>query len=70
MLYLLFVREHITTAEDRRSKWINDKGASEIFRYAEEKMEGKATMLPCYTVNDSATGTIVDVARSWWELHA
>ena len=64
-LYLLFVREQtVITAEDRRRKWVNDEGASEIFRYAKEKMEGKATVLPCYAVSDSAAGTIVDVAAT------
>ena len=64
-LYLLFVREQtVITAEDRKRKWISDEGASEIFYYAKERMEGKATVLPCYAVSDSAAGTIVDVAAT------
>ncbi len=64
-LYLLFVREQtIITAEDRRRKWTNDEDAGAIFRYAKEKVDGKATVLPCYSVSDSAAGTIVDVAAT------
>ncbi len=64
-LYLLFVREQtIITAEDRRRKWVNDDEAGAIFRYAKDKVDGKATVLPCYAVSDSAAGTIVDVAAT------
>ena len=64
-LYLLFVREQtVITAEDRRRKWVDDDEASGIFHYAKGKMEGKATVLPCYAVSDSAAGTIVDVAAT------
>ena len=64
-LYLLFVREQtVITAEDRRRKWVNDDEAGAIFRYAKEKADGKATVLPCYAVSDSAAGTIVDVAAT------
>ena len=64
-LYLLFVREQtVITAEDRRRKWANDDDASGIFQYAKNKMDGKATVLPCYAVSDSAAGTIVDVAAT------
>ena len=64
-LYLLFIREQsVITSEDRRRKWTSDEEASEIFRYAKEKMESKATVLPCYAVSDSAAGTIVDVTAT------
>ena len=64
-LYLLFIREQsVITSEDRRRKWASDEEASEIFRYAKEKMESKATVLPCYAVSDSAAGTIVDVTAT------
>ena len=64
-LYLLFVREQsVITVEDRRRKWASDAEAGEIFRYAKEKADGKATVLPCYAVSDSAAGTIVDVAAT------
>ena len=64
-LYLLFVREQsVITAEDRRRKWVNDDEAGAIFRYAKERVDGKATVLPCYAVSDSAAGTIVDVAAT------
>ena len=64
-LYLLFIREQsVITSEDRRRKWASDEEASEIFRYAKEKMESKATILPCYAVSDSAAGTIVDVTAT------
>ncbi len=64
-LYLLFVREQtVITTEDRRRKWAGDEEASVIFHYAKEKMDGKATVLPCYAVSDSAAGTIVDVAAT------
>ena len=64
-LYLLFVREQtIITAEDRRRKWVSDEEAGIIFRYAKNKVDGKATVLPCYAVSDSAAGTIVDVAAT------
>ncbi len=64
-LYLLFVREQtVITAEDRRRKWMSDDDAGTIFRYAKDKAEGKATVLPCYAVSDSAAGTIVDVAAT------
>ena len=64
-LYLLFVREQsVITAEDRRRKWTNDEEAGTIFTYAKERAEGKATVLPCYAVSDSAAGTIVDVAAT------
>lgn len=64
-LYLLFVREQtVITSEDRRRKWGSDQEAGDIFAYAKEQMEGKATVLPCYAVSDSAAGTIVDVAAT------
>jgi amino acid transporter/nucleotide-binding universal stress UspA family protein len=64
-LYLLFVREQsVITSEDRRRKWMDDEEAGGIFRYARDRVEGKATMLPCYAVSDSAAGTIVDVAAT------
>ena len=64
-LYLLFVREQtVITAEDRRRKWVSDEEAGAIFAYAKEKADGKATVLPCYAVSDSAAGTIVDVAAT------
>jgi amino acid transporter/nucleotide-binding universal stress UspA family protein len=64
-LYLLFVREQtVITSEDRRRKWMDDEEAGRIFRYAKERVDGKATMLPCYAVSDSAAGTIVDVAAT------
>ncbi len=64
-LYLLFVREQqIITSEDRRRKWVSDDDAGTIFTYAKEHAEGKATVLPCYAVSDSAAGTIVDVAAT------
>ncbi len=64
-LYLLFVREQsVITAEDRRRKWVNDDEAGTIFTYAKGRAEGKATVLPCYAVSDSAAGTIVDVAAT------
>ncbi len=64
-LYLLFVREQtVITAEDRRRKWVSDDEAGAIFRYAKDKVDGKATVLPCYAVSDSAAGTIVDVAAT------
>ena len=52
------------TAEDRRRKWSGDEEASSIFEYAKGRMDGKATVLPCYAVSDSAAGTIVDVAAT------
>ena len=64
-LYLLFVREQtVITSEDRRRKWATDPEAGDIFKFAKEQMEGKATVLPCYAVSDSAAGTIVDVAAT------
>jgi nucleotide-binding universal stress UspA family protein len=64
-LYLLFVREQtVITGEDRRRKWMDDEEAGRIFHYAKDKVDGKATMLPCYAVSDSAAGTIVDVAAT------
>ena len=64
-LYLLFVREQtVITSEDRRRKWTSDQDAGDIFKFAKEQMEGKATVLPCYAVSDSAAGTIVDVAAT------
>ena len=64
-LYLLFVREQsVITAEDRRRKWVSDEEAGTIFTYAKERADGKATVLPCYAVSDSAAGTIVDVAAT------
>ena len=64
-LYLLFVREQtVITSEDRRRKWGSDAEAGDIFRFAKEQMDGKATVLPCYAVSDSAAGTIVDVAAT------
>ena len=64
-LYLLFVREQtVITAEDRRRKWINDAEAGEIFQYAKARVGGRAMVLPCYAVSDSAAGTIVDVAAT------
>ncbi len=64
-LYLLFVREQsVITGEDRRRKWMDDEEAGAIFQYAKERAEGKATMLPCYAVSDSAAGTIVDLAAT------
>jgi amino acid transporter/nucleotide-binding universal stress UspA family protein len=64
-LYLLFVREQtVITGEDRRRKWMDDEEAGRIFHYAKDRVDGKATMLPCYAVSDSAAGTIVDVAAT------
>jgi amino acid transporter/nucleotide-binding universal stress UspA family protein len=64
-LYLLFVREQtVITSEDRRRKWMDDPEAGDVFRYAKERADGKATMLPCYAVSDSTAGTIVDVAAT------
>jgi nucleotide-binding universal stress UspA family protein len=64
-LYLLFVREQsVITGEDRRRKWVDDEEAGRIFHYAKDRVDGKATMLPCYAVSDSAAGTIVDVAAT------
>lgn len=64
-LYLLFIREQtVITSEDRKRKWASDEEAGGIFKYAKEQMEGKATILPCYAVSDSAAGTIVDVAAT------
>ncbi len=64
-LYLLFVREQtVITSEDRKRKWASDEDAGSIFTYAKEQMDGKATILPCYAVSDSAAGTIVDVAAT------
>ena len=64
-LYLLFVREQtVITAEDRRRKWINDAEAGEIFLYAKPRVHGRAMVLPCSAVRDSAAGTIVDVAAT------
>ncbi len=63
-LYLLFVREQpITTAEDRKRKWMDDEEAYEIFAYAAEKADGH-TVLPCYAVSQSAADTIVDIAAT------
>ncbi len=64
-LYLLFVREQtVITVEDRRRKWVNDAEAGEIFQYAKARVGGRAMVLPCYAVSDSAAGTIVDVAAT------
>ena len=64
-LYLLFVREQtVITAEDQRRKWVNDAEAGEIFQYAKARVGGRAMVLPCYAVSDSAAGTIVDVAAT------
>ena len=52
------------TSEDRRRMWASDQDAGDIFKYAKEQMDGKATILPCYAVSDSAAGTIVDVAAT------
>jgi nucleotide-binding universal stress UspA family protein len=59
------VREQsVITGEDRRRKWVDDEEAGRIFHYAKDRVDGKATMLPCYAVSDSAAGTIVDVAAT------
>ena len=64
-LYLLFVREQtVITIEDQRRKWINDAEAGDIFQYAKARVGGRAMVLPCYAVSDSAAGTIVDVAAT------
>ena len=42
----------------------SDGEASGIFHYAKEETNGKATVLPCYAVSDSAAGTIVDMAAT------
>ena len=64
-LYLLFVREQtVITVEDQRRKWVKDPEASEIFQYAKARVGGRAMVLPCYAVSDSAAGTIVDVAAT------
>ena len=64
-LYLLFVREQtVITSEDRKRKWASDQEAGDIFAYAKSQMDGKATVLPCYAVSDSAADTIVDVAAT------
>lgn len=52
-LYLLFVREQTV---------VNDEEAGEIFQHAKTRVGGRAMVLPCYAVSDSAAGTIVDVA--------
>jgi len=63
-LYLLFVREQpITTAEDRKRKWVEDEEAYKIFSYAAEQADGH-TVLPCYAVSDSPADTIVDIAAT------
>ena len=64
-LYLLFAREQtVITVDDQRRKWINDAEAGEIFQYAKTRVGGRAMVLPCYAVSDSAAGTIVDVAAT------
>ena len=61
-LYVLFVREQaVVTPEDRQRKWQQDPEARQIFEYAQSKAGG-STVLPTYTVSDSAADTIVEVA--------
>jgi nucleotide-binding universal stress UspA family protein len=63
-LYVLFVREQaVITPEDRERRWPEDPEACEIFRYAEGKA-GAGTVIPCYSVSDSAADTIVDLAAT------
>ena len=63
-LYVLFVREQaVITSDDRARKWPEDAEAREVFEYARGKAEG-ISMIPCYSVSDSAADTIVDVAAT------
>ncbi len=63
-LYVLFVREQaVITPEDQERKWREDPGACEIFNYAKAKA-GAGTVIPCYSVSDSAADTIVDLAAT------
>jgi nucleotide-binding universal stress UspA family protein len=63
-LYVLFVREQaVITPEDRDRKWPEDPQACKIFSYAEGKA-GSGTVIPCYSVSDSAADTIVDLAAT------
>ncbi len=63
-LYVLFVREQaVVTPEDRERKWPEDPDACEIFNYA-NRQAGSGTVIPCYSVSDSAADTIVDLAAT------
>ncbi|HEY0456262.1 MAG TPA: universal stress protein [Verrucomicrobiae bacterium] len=63
-LYVLFVREQaVVTPEDRQRKWHQDQEAKQIFEYAQSRAQG-STVIPCYTVSDSAADTIVDIAAT------
>lgn len=63
-LYVLFVREQPVIAPgDRRRKWTEDKGASEVF----ESLRGKGLgdwIIPCYAVSDAPAHTIADLAST------
>jgi amino acid transporter/nucleotide-binding universal stress UspA family protein len=63
-LYILYVREQpVTTAADRKRKWMDDADAYAIFAYASDKADGH-TVLPCYAVSESAPDTILDVTAT------
>ena len=63
-LYVLFVREQPVIAPgDRRRKWTEDKGATEVF----ESLRGKGLgdwIIPCYAVSDAPAHTIADLAST------
>ena len=64
-LYLLFVREQtiITVRGPAAQVGQRRRGGRDLY-LREGTGDGKATVLPCYAVSDSAAGTIVDVAAT------
>ena len=60
----MFIREQPAIAPgDRKKKWHDDKEAKKIFESLREEGLGE-TILPCYTISDSPSDAIADLAST------